>query len=326
MNDMIRKEKYRKILEDAIELEEERLKKQKESESDFPTIKWTAQEVHANPQTVMKLVEERLVDVAYQSSNSPNEYELSDRASVKESIDEFKRIEESRRVQDSEGNEEIPEDLFEPIVGYEDVKDMFMRSIKQGKVHIALVGEPGTAKTLFLEELAQLPNSYFIETGGRTSKAGLSSEVIFEHKPQYLMIDEITEMDPDAYSVLKPLMESGRVDENIVGGNEEIELETRVYATTNYYEQIPYEVRSRFVPFYFERYTHDEFIKVCRKFLKLREDMDNEHIARYVGEKVWDFEDVPDIRTARSVIRLLREESEEDVDRVMKTLRRYEVK
>lgn len=326
MKDIISEEKYRDILEEAIELEDEKKELQEENDEDYPMIEWSAQTVHASPQSVMKLVQEKLVDVAYERSSGPNLYRLHDRESMREVVERYKSIEEAREARSSGDVEDsIPDDLFAPIVGYEDVKDMFMRSIEGGRVHILLVGEPGTAKTLFLEELDQLPASYFIETGGRTSKAGLSG-VVFQHKPRYLMIDEITDMDNEAYSVLKPLMESGRVDETIVGGEDKTQLDSRVYATTNYYDKIPYEIQSRFVPFYFDEYEHEEFIEICINYLRIREDMDNEEIARYVGQKVWENENVPDIRTARSVIRLLREETKEDVDEVIETIKRYEVR
>ena len=52
--------------------------------------------------------------------------------------------------------------LFDNIVGYDDVKMLFNLSFSSEKpVHILLVGPPASAKTLFMLECIKLERSYF---------------------------------------------------------------------------------------------------------------------------------------------------------------------
>ena len=60
-------------------------------------------------------------------------------------------------------------------------------------VHILLIGQPASAKTVFMRTLTQLQNSYFID-GGNSTKAGMIDYFIFSNKPKYLLIDEIDKM------------------------------------------------------------------------------------------------------------------------------------
>jgi len=240
---------------------------------------------------------------------------------IKGKLEEFERVKRAKKHRAKQPTENIPSNLFKPIVGYDDVKDMFMRSIESDKqVHILLEGDPATAKTLFMQELDRLPNSAFVETGTRTSEAGLSNKV-YRHRPKYLMIDEIADMNPDAFGVLKPLMENGTLDETISGGREKIRLNVNVYGTTNYPETIPYEIRSRFREFWFDKYDEEEFLKVCTRFLYMREDVEKD-LAEYISKKVWE-KLGGDVREARGVVRLLREKTREDVNKVIKTLSKY---
>ncbi|MEM2258025.1 MAG: hypothetical protein QXV39_07920, partial [Candidatus Caldarchaeum sp.] len=77
----------------------------------------------------------------------------------------------------------IPEDLFSIIVGYDGIKDLFIRMIKADKpFHTLLIGPPSSAKTLFLLELSRLPGAFYC-LGGSTTKVGLIDQ-LFEFQPR----------------------------------------------------------------------------------------------------------------------------------------------
>lgn len=326
MEDKIREaiqenEENKSILENVVSYVEEKYEREKD---EFPTLadKFEWHEVGVMPQKLMKLVYRGVLTIAFKSRSSTY-YQLVDFDLTKRVLSEVEIVEEAEKKPIEE--KETPSDLFSPIIGYEDAKDLFMRSIEASKpVHILLVGDPATAKTLFMEEVSRLSGSYFVETGGRTSKVGLA-DVIYEYKPRYLIIDEIADADKDIFSVLKPLMESGKLDETIRGRREKLELDTRVYATTNYLQKVPYEIKSRFAPpLYFKQYEHSEFLEICKRFLMMREGT-NQDIAGYIASRTWDNLG-GDVRHARSIYRLLREETKEDVDKCVEMLKKYSLK
>ncbi len=83
--------------------------------------------------------------------------------------------------------------LFENIIGYDNIKKIFLFAISsQLPVHILLVGPPGSAKTLFLMECMNLSRSYFT-LGSHSTKAGMI-DYLFANRPRNLIIDEIEYM------------------------------------------------------------------------------------------------------------------------------------
>jgi len=71
----------------------------------------------------------------------------------------------------------------------------------------------------------------------------------------------------------------------------------------------------------FKPYDRETFVEVCRRWLS-RDEGIPEDLASYIGERVWE-ELERDVRCARDIARLLREKTKEDVDRVVKFLKRY---
>jgi len=94
--------------------------------------------------------------------------------------------------------------IFDSIIGYNDVKELFRKSILSKKqTHILLIGPPASAKSLFLLECDKIKNSYYI-LGGTTSKAGMAG-MLFDIRPNYLLVDELEKMKWSDYSVLLTL-------------------------------------------------------------------------------------------------------------------------
>ncbi len=57
--------------------------------------------------------------------------------------------------------DQIPADLFDYIVGHDEVKYWLQKSLVSPEpVHILLAGPPATAKSLFLEALRDLPGAH----------------------------------------------------------------------------------------------------------------------------------------------------------------------
>ena len=64
-------------------------------------------------------------------------------------------------------------DLFDNIIGYDDIKKLFFLSFEsQRPIHILLVGPPASAKTLFMLGCMKLERSYFT-LGTHSTKSGM---------------------------------------------------------------------------------------------------------------------------------------------------------
>jgi Holliday junction DNA helicase RuvB len=104
------------------------------------------------------------------------------------------------------------EQLFDSIIGYNDVKRLFNLSFSSEKpVHILLVGPPASAKTLFMLSCMKLERSYFT-LGSHSTKSGMM-DYLFQKRPRYLVIDEIEHMPIKDQTALLSLMETGIIVE-----------------------------------------------------------------------------------------------------------------
>jgi DNA replicative helicase MCM subunit Mcm2 (Cdc46/Mcm family) len=98
----------------------------------------------------------------------------------------------------------VHNDIFDNIIGYEDIKKLFFLSLESHKpIHILLVGPPASAKTLFMLSCMKLERSYFT-LGTHSTRSGMV-DYLFEKRPRFLIVDEIEHMsirDQQFYSVL----------------------------------------------------------------------------------------------------------------------------
>ena len=238
-------------------------------------------------------------------SNTRTYYVITNYNDLKRAIKDYeklKKIYESKPPTNTEKIEGIPKDIFSPIVGFDDIKNLFLISLNSKKpVHILLIGPPATAKSLFLLELARIAGSYYA-IGSRTSGAGLS-RLLFETRPKILLIDEIDKMasNPNDLSVLLSLMETGKVVETKATRMGYLHLNTRVYAAGNTDQDLPTELKSRFLTLYLHEYTTKEFIEVTTNFLVQREDVSKE-IAEYIAKRMVKM--TKDVRQARNIARI----------------------
>lgn len=261
----------KRIAEKALQLEDEALAKEKVNPPQYPWwgFEWFA--VPAPVQTLNQLVADGLLATGgirgTFKSNSSQTYKLREPELVRECLAKLNEI--------AEGTEEgeVPTDLFDFILGHEEIKRLLWRSIESPRpVHMLMVGPPATAKSMFLGELARLPFSRFT-LGGGTSKAGLA-DFLLEFRPKYLIIDEIDKMDLKEMSILLSLMESGVVARLKKRMREEERMTTWVFAGANRDAHIWPELKSRFFTIQLKEYSEAEFISITRAILISREKVE----------------------------------------------------
>ncbi len=216
------------------------------------------------------------------------------------------------------GELDIPNDIFECIIGHDKIKKLFIRSLKSEKpVHILLVGAEGVAKTLFLMEVARLQGAKYYSGGGQITKAGLA-EMLFEVRPKFLLIDELDEVKPADLSILLSLMETGRVTRLKHKTDETLILDTKVYAALNPWDvaKLPRDLLDRFLKIPVKPYTEAEFLEVVTKLLTTREGCD-EDLAKYIADSLLKIGK----RSVRDAIKIARlSETKEDVDEIIEMM------
>lgn len=273
----------KRILERGLQLEDEAIARENTNPPQYPWPGFEWHQVPAQPQVLNRLVADGLLVTGgargtYKSNNSTT-YKLRNPELIRECLIKLNELVDGTE----EG--EIPTDLFDFILGYDDIKGVFWRSIRSPyPVHMLMVGPPATAKSMFLGELARLPFSRFT-LGGGTSKAGLA-DFLLEFRPRYLIIDEIDKMALADMSILLSLMEGGVVARLKKRMREEDRMTTWVFAGANRDAHIWPELKSRFFTIHFEMYSEDDFIAIARTVLINREKVEPalaEHIAQILA-------------------------------------------
>jgi len=279
-------------------------------------IAWEWTDVAIPTAKVRSLLNAGLVSIVF-STNSSTYYSLIGRAVIKDAL--------GRREEPSPAHVtrlDIPDNLFDCIIGYDEVKEEIRFTLKERrKSHFLLIGPPATAKSLFLMELGKLSGNYQA-TGSRVSGAGLT-DAFFQFEPRILLLDEIDKILMDATAVLLSVMETGDVLETKYKRHRELRLELNVFAACNTDKAIPPELLSRFdTKLHFPPYSCEEFVTICRGYLSKYEGVP-EGIAEYIGIQTWEHLD-KDVRTARGIAWKLREPSASDVERVVRFLKKYQ--
>ncbi|HWQ17602.1 MAG TPA: AAA family ATPase [Sulfolobales archaeon] len=222
------------------------------------------------------------------------------------------------RIQEEGKYIDIPPDFWEIVEGYDDIKEIFIASLKADKpCHILLVGGPATGKSIMLMEVGRLSESIFI-TAGTATKVGIR-DVLLNYKPRILIIDELDKISsPDDISVLLTLMESGRV---VVAKHKEYKEETMktwVFAAANTTKKLPPELLDRFQIFHLKPYDPETLRRVIKKTLVKREGV-SEDLAEYIAHVV-----VQGNGSVREAIRLSRiSKTKDDVDKYYKIMKKY---
>ena len=216
---------------------------------------------------------------------------------------------------------ELPKDLFNVIVGYDDIKRLLKTMIcSNNPTHYLLEEPPSSAKTLFLLELDRIEGAKYI-LGSNTTIAGLN-QLLETEMPQVLLIDEIDKIKSETnLAVLHSLMETGilvttKHDEHI-----RMQLKTKVIASCNDSSFLSSPLLSKFGnPFYFKPYTKEEFVEIVIRRLTTKECIAND-TAEQIAYIVHDGFKSKDIREAIKIGRMVKEGL--DLNEVMATMNKY---
>jgi len=208
--------------------------------------------------------------------------------------------------------------LFESIIGYDDIKKIFKMSLSSDKaVHILLVGPPASAKTLFMLEFLKLERSYFT-LGSHSTKAGMI-DYLFDFRPRYLLVDEIEHMPYKDQTSLLSIMETGIITETKSQKTRSTQLKTWIFATCNNKEKLLSPLLSRFIIFHLKSYNLSKFIEVSNGIL-IKNDVPFD-VANEISHVVWNKLKSRDIRDCIKIARLAK--TIEDVGWIAKTLNQY---
>jgi holliday junction DNA helicase RuvB len=208
--------------------------------------------------------------------------------------------------------------LFESIIGYDDIKKIFKMSLSSDKaVHILLVGPPASAKTLFMLEFLKLERSYFT-LGSHSTKAGMI-DYLFDFRPRYLLVDEIEHMPYKDQTSLLSIMETGIITETKSQKTRSTQLKTWIFATCNNKEKLLSPLLSRFIIFHLKPYNLSKFIEVSNGIL-IKNDVPFD-VANEISHVVWNKLKSRDIRDCIKIARLAK--TIEDVEWIAKTLNQY---
>ncbi len=294
----------RNIAERALKLEDQSIEEERQGKRPYPWSGFEWFHVQAAIQTLNQLVIEGLLVTGGPrgtfKSNSSTTFKLKDPELVRECLARLTETDQSAE----EG--EIPENLFDFIIGHEDIKNLFWRSIKsENPVHILMIGPPACSKSMFLGELARLPFSRFTNGGG-TSKAGLT-DYLLEFHPRYLIIDEIDKMPLSEMSILLSLMESGTVTRLKKKMRETEQMVTTVFAAANRDQHIWPELKSRFFTVNLKEYTVTDFIIIAESVLANREKIEPT-LAKYIANTLSSY--TRDVREAIHFGRLAKNEDD----------------
>lgn len=282
--------KLQEILRRFVHAEQEGCKKEH-----FLGLEWF--EVQANAKYLNSLVTRGLVRVSFKSNSTTayvlEELELTDKVLRKlggEDVD----------IDLTEPEERLPDDFLNTLVGYDELKELILRSLgAERPLHILLIGPPASGKSIALSEIGRLPRSRFA-LGGSSTKAGIT-QLLAEQRPRYLIIDEIDKANSEDLSILLSLMESGLVSITKGHRQEQIRIKTWVFAGSNSLKGIAPELASRFEIKHLEPYTKEDFVVVADRVLTMRENTNPDIaklIANTVAQRSLDIRDVVRFRRA----------------------------
>ena len=209
-------------------------------------------------------------------------------------------------------------DLFDSIVGYDDIKKLFQLSFgSQRPIHILLVGPPASAKTLFMLGCMKLDRSYFT-LGTHSTKSGMV-DYLFEKRPRYLIIDEIEHMSIRDQTALLSLMETGIIAETKHMKTRTTQLKTWVFATSNQTNHMLTPLLSRFMVLHFKQYKYENFLDISIHMLA--QEGITKDVANEVAAQVWQKMKSKDIRDCIKIAHLAK--TKNDVNWIVETLLKY---
>src|SRR2546428_10934396 len=171
-----------------------------------------------------------------------------------------KLIEAGAKILENSTSANKKKSIFDEIVGYSDIKKEFVKALDPtSPVSIILCGPPGCGKSEFLKRIRNHFEKESIFTDGSYgSKAGIF-QILYDKRPNYVLLDEIDKLSsPDQLALLN-LMENGKLTKTMKLESYEIDLKAWVFATANNEEKILEPLLDRFEAYYLTDYTDEQF-------------------------------------------------------------------
>jgi MoxR-like ATPase len=210
--------------------------------------------------------------------------------------------------------------LFDDIVGFEDVKDLFKMAIQAERpVHLLLCGPPSSGKSLFMSSLTRLERSYYA-VGSSSTKSGIF-DYLFEHRPRYFIIDEVDKMNKKDQTSLLNLMESGILSELKHNQRRATQLKTWVFASCNSTDKLLPPLLARFRDIHFKSYTEEEFVEIAVNVLDKEEGVDID-VALIIANSVFHKLKSSNIRECVRIARLVKNDPAQ-VNEMIETFAKY---
>jgi Holliday junction DNA helicase RuvB len=258
---------------------------------------WSWSDVRVSPATLNNLLLKGLIEEKFHSNSYRGllltELGHEQAKQLAEIVDVVEKLERKKVT--------LPDDLFEDIIGHNDVKELLTGILLAEKpVHVLLAGPPALAKSLFLWDIEQAYGEQALWlVGSATSKAGLW-DLVAEREPLVLLIDELDKMNAADTAALLSLMEGGRLVRAKKDRSLDVTVHIKVIAATNQVIKLSPELKSRFATRKLKPYDAAEYQTVVKGVLIRREEIDPElaeEIAKNLEGKSQDVRDA--VRVAR---------------------------
>lgn len=242
---------------------------------------WSWRHVRIWPATLSRFFKDGYLDNVFRS-NSYTGYQLSEAGRALVSSLQQENTQESTASEQAE----INQDIFDDIIGHDEVKELLQACLRAEKpVHVLLAGPPALAKSLFLWDIERAAGEKAIWlVGSATSKAGLW-DIVSEREPQILLIDELDKMNAADTAALLSMMEGGRLVRAKRGRELNLSNQLRVIAASNRLGMLSPELKSRFAIRTLVAYSREDFLTVVRGVLVSREGL-NKEAAAVVAERL----------------------------------------
>ena len=123
-------------------------------------------------------------------------------------------------------------------------------------------------------------------------------------------------------NVLLDVMESQKLRSEKAVNNKQynLDIDLRIFATSNNINKITPEMKSRFLIFHLKEYSYEEFVQIGKNLFE-KKFPKKMHIADKIIDAVWNKMKSNDVRDIIKLARLCRVDS--DIDKVIRALQKY---
>jgi len=294
-------------LESAVDVHKEKEGSDKWEEYDHAGF--TYDDLGCPPWTLTQLCQKGVLKKTYSSNNGTTQYRVDDVDAAEEVLKIASGDHDSEADPEASLEDVDPESLFENVVGRDEKKKWFRRTIAEDvDVHHLLCGAPGSGKSTITDELVELPGARRVVLSGNQSSAAGIVDLLLEEQPTILVVEEMEKGSKADREALMTLCGQGYVEVTKGGGHgsEQVNLDTIVFATANDVDAItPPSLVDRFLTWEFERYSFEEFKEVCVGVLPEKYPID-EDLAAHIARELYERADSSSVRSAEDVAKLAR--------------------